>query len=1193
VTPTNAKAKVAAATTADGGATWTVVVTAEDGVATETYTIHVTVAEPTPRDITVQSSNQTNIVDAYYKGLNSTFSFGGNDLLEKTVTIKAELYGAENKLLATSVYKDVNSLLNAWKNQQPTGKFLMAAFVVSGDVEEKWETTWTDGNPSKDNVPAKVVMTVIDDIGQTHTAEESNITSMPAGTTWEDLFPSDWGELADTSWYDDSQTSFTISTAAELAGLAELVNSGTNFSGKTINLGADIDLLNLEWIPIGTKENPFRGKFNGADKEISNLKIDAPEATNVGLFGYVTGGSLSNLKLKDVNISAKEAVGALVGNVRGLSEPISNIEGSFIDIQSTHWAGGLIGYSYASVKDCSVDEANVTLTYDTSKNDNGDKAGGITGYQGEGNFYYENCRTSNVEIVGVRDVGGLVGASQYNVYYINCHVEFSVIKADKSSFEHDQPYAGGLIGRAAGSITLFDCTATPGGIIDDVFVPGVIVSSYKEGFAGELVGGPVSNVTIAKVLNSTQKKAYETIQVAIDGAEADNTILVSAGTFDEDITIKRSIKLFGANAGINPNNTDWSLAERRPETVFTGFIKAEAGVENIEIDGFKFTKGANGEGGALNFTLGGHTTIKIYNCIAEDTYANAEHRGSGFMYVTNHGPGGPRNGTVEFINNRLINTHGSNTAGTSGVLIWSTNNVIANGNYFSRTDEETGMTSNAALNLLGQFGTVEIKNNYFDDMIIKLDGTSFDADAIIGNVFTGREGKSNILEFTTIRTPEEIEFLAENNTYSPEGLGYVAMEPVRLGDKGYTTIQAAVSAATVGDNTIKVYPGDYGTESIDIVQKEGVNITLEAVGEVELKNQIRISGAGRWNGEETLTIKGFTFDFTDATEAVDIISATKKLLDDTNNYAHNVSIENNVFKGNPEADVVAIRTNGVFGLEIKSSQGIGLHSLGQIQGQSKYFRVIDTTVEGGESGINYYGPADVEITGLTVEGTGYGVRAGQGSGAVNETAKLTISDSNLTALYPVWLRGDAPRTVTITNSTLVHTEGGERIKNDAGVNVTVDGSDYITTEEEFRDVFPESSETLEEETLEELDITPIDTAIEAAKVAKEGITVSEDGTDVPAGTYWVTQEDMDALDAAIAEAEAAKESAETQQDVAEAVEALEAAVSTFNDAKQEAIDEEEIGASEEGEEPVQGEELADDEESVEDEEAVEGEEQEE
>ena len=389
------------------------------------------------------------------------------------------------------------------------------------------------------------------------------------------IVANDWSDLADTIWYGDSQTSFTISTAAELAGLAELVNSGTNFSGKTINLGADIDLLNLEWIPIGTKENPFRGKFNGADKEISNLKIDAPEATNVGLFGYVTGGSLSNLKLKDVEINAKEAVGALVGNVRGLSEPISNIEGRFIDIQSTHWAGGLIGYSYASVKDCSVDEVNVTLTYDTSINDNGDKAGGITGFQSEGNFNYENCRTSNVEIIGVRDVGGLVGASQYNVYYINCHVEFSVIKAEVNdpSFEHAQPYAGGLIGRAAGSITLFDCSATPGGMIDDVFVPGVIVSSYKAGFAGELVGGPESNVTIAKVLNSTQRKGYEKNQAAIDAATAGDVIIVGDGEYTENLTINKAITLKSLNG--------------RESTEIAGRITITA--DDVTVEGFTVT----------------------------------------------------------------------------------------------------------------------------------------------------------------------------------------------------------------------------------------------------------------------------------------------------------------------------------------------------------------------------------------------------------------------------------------------------------------------------------------------------------------------------------------------------------------------------------------------------------------------------
>jgi hypothetical protein len=129
---------------------------------------------------------------------------------------------------------------------------------------------------------------------------------------------------------------------------------------------------------------------------------------------------------------------------------------------------------------------------------------------------------------------------------------------------------------------------------------------------------------------------------------------------------------------------------------------------------------------------------------------------------------------------------------------------------------------------------------------------------------------------------------------------------------------------------------------------------------------------------------------------------------------------------------------------------------------------------------------------------------------------------------------------------------------------------YTTTNSEMMGLM---ADFVEEEPLiddkeepEELDITPLDTAIEAAKVAKEGITVSEDGTDVPAGTYWVAQADMDTLDEAIAAAVAAKETAETQQDVVEAVEELELAISTFNDSKQEAMDEEEIEEAGEGEE---------------------------
>jgi len=548
---------------------------------------------------------------------------------------------------------------------------------------------------------------------------------------------------------------------------------------------------------------------------------------------------------------------------------------------------------------------------------------------------------------------------------------------------------------------------------------------------------------IGKVKNLTQYEGYNTIQEAITTAKDGDRIVVSAEKYDENITIDKSIKLYGANSGINPNNSDWSLADRRAETVFTGFIVANANVENVEIDGFKFTKGSSGVGGVLDFRSGGYKTIKVSNCIVQDTYADDAHGSSGFMYVTSHAHGNPRSENIEFVNNRLINTHGSNTAGTSGVLVWNANNIKVNGNYFYRENSEAGMTSNAALNLLGQNGTMEIRDNYFDDMIIKLDGTKFTAECITGNVFTGRAGKSNILEFTTIRTLEEIEFLKNNNTYSSEGLGYVAMHPVRIGDKGYTTLQGAINAATTGDNNILVYPGNYGADSVDIVQKAGVNIILEAVGDVVLKNQIRIDGGGRYGAEDKLTIKGFTFDFSEFTEG-DII-ATAKIEAPNYVYTHNVFIEDCTFIGNEENTIVAVRAaaqGGHTNFIIKNCTGLNLHSLAQLTSVNGV-RVIDCSVSGGESGLNLNNSTNITISNLTVDGKEYGVRAGQSSAAgIVATNTMIISDSNIKAKYPIWLRNDASGTVVIISSKLTAIDDGIEILNDAGSSVLIDPPVY-------------------------------------------------------------------------------------------------------------------------------------------------------
>ena len=50
-----------------------------------------------------------------------------------------------------------------------------------------------------------------------------------------------WDGTADISWYDATQTSFDIYTPEQLAGVAQLVNSGTSFNGMTLNLTAGLD----------------------------------------------------------------------------------------------------------------------------------------------------------------------------------------------------------------------------------------------------------------------------------------------------------------------------------------------------------------------------------------------------------------------------------------------------------------------------------------------------------------------------------------------------------------------------------------------------------------------------------------------------------------------------------------------------------------------------------------------------------------------------------------------------------------------------------------------------------------------------------------------------------------------------------------------------------------------------------------
>lgn len=125
-----------------------------------------------------------------------------------------------------------------------------------------------------------------------------------------------WNGKVSTSWYTGDKTEYNISSPGQLAGLAELVNSGESMQGVVINLTADLKMNNTKnwkgwytnppknkFTPIGQSGNPvkgyypFAGIFNGNGHSISGLYVNNYRLA--GLFGLIYCGCVSNLIIKE------------------------------------------------------------------------------------------------------------------------------------------------------------------------------------------------------------------------------------------------------------------------------------------------------------------------------------------------------------------------------------------------------------------------------------------------------------------------------------------------------------------------------------------------------------------------------------------------------------------------------------------------------------------------------------------------------------------------------------------------------------------------------------------------------------------------------------------------------------------------------------------------------------------------------
>ncbi|MCL2511775.1 MAG: autotransporter-associated beta strand repeat-containing protein, partial [Bacteroidales bacterium] len=215
-----------------------------------------------------------------------------------------------------------------------------------------------------------------------------------------------------------------ICTAQDLAMLATVVNAGnTDYNDKHYILNNDIDLSAYGaswndgegWIPIGSGSNPFKGVFDGNGKVITGLFINNTSLFYGGLFGRIEG-SIKNLGVKDVNITAGSNTGGLVGRIDNSSSTMENCyaTGSVSGNQSV---GGLAGIVYPG---------NLSNCYTTgSVSGTSSWIGGVVGY------LFSSCTVSNcystATVSGNSSIGGVVGTSYGNVK--NCVAANSTITA--------------------------------------------------------------------------------------------------------------------------------------------------------------------------------------------------------------------------------------------------------------------------------------------------------------------------------------------------------------------------------------------------------------------------------------------------------------------------------------------------------------------------------------------------------------------------------------------------------------------------------------------------------------------------------------------------------------------------------------------------------------------------------------------
>ena len=315
---------------------------------------------------------------------------------------------------------------------------------------------------------------------------------------------------------------YIITTAEELKWFRDEVNRGRNnicakiadnvevIDMSTVCHAADKsqNLEEVSWEPIGNTTNQYMGTFDGNNKTITNLYINANQEYS-GLFGYTYISTIKNLTFVNANVT-----------------------------NTNSFTGILVGYGYEGTYQ------NI-MTSTSCEVNGGDGTGGIAGKLA-GNAY--NC-VNYATVQGKEQVGGLFSSYDSSKSITAC--------ANYGKVTASSLWVGGLVG-------YFN-----GGTIQDCANYGDVKGTNRvAGLAGYVSSGKIQNVFSYGNVSATNSTQYIGMAFGFSSSGAtEGMVAYYSGAKLTANGQEKDVKAFGSGTPSEDNATGFTEAQLKSGVV--------------------------------------------------------------------------------------------------------------------------------------------------------------------------------------------------------------------------------------------------------------------------------------------------------------------------------------------------------------------------------------------------------------------------------------------------------------------------------------------------------------------------------------------------------------------------------------------------------------------------------------------------